>query len=61
MEKWKTLPQFVPVDGEQVWCRLNYWFGPPFLAVYSEVQQAFISSNNSIIFPTYVISRWRSL
>ena len=60
MLKWKSTPQDLPADGAIVWCRLNYWFGPPFLASWSVTQQSFISSVNSIIYPVWTVSRWKT-
>jgi len=61
MERWKTLPYQIPVDGSIVWVRLNYWFGAPFKAQWNEFDGSFISVVNSISYPHYTISRWRNL
>ena len=60
MEKWKTMPKDIPLDADIVWCRLDYWFGAPFLAYWVEAQQSFVSLDNSLIFPCYEVSRWRA-
>lgn len=61
MAIWKTLPTQLPVDAEEVWVRLNYWFGAPFKAIYSESADTFTDSVNSIVYPIWTISRWRPL
>lgn len=61
MAIWKTLPIQVPTDGEEIWVRLNYWFGPPFKAIYNSAAHTFTDSVNSIVYPIWTISRWRSL
>ena len=61
MSTWKTLPQDKPADGEEVWIRLNYWFGAPFLAKWDlSNQQFFASPGYELIYPLWTISRWRS-
>lgn len=61
MPTWKTLPQATPADTEEVWVRLNYWFGAPFLATWMEVDQQFKSTTPiPIIYPAWTISRWKS-
>lgn len=62
MGPWKTLPLEVPNDGEDVWVRLNYWFGPPFLARWDQTAQTFIDKLGpaNLIYPVWTISRWAS-
>ncbi len=58
---WKTIPQVVPTDGETVWVRLNYWFGPPFLALWDKTSQTFTEQiHGTYIYPVWSISRWAS-
>jgi hypothetical protein len=61
MSLWFTTPKNLPVDGSEVWVRLNYWFGQPFKAVWSLANQEFTSSDNSMVYPVWSISRWRNL
>jgi hypothetical protein len=62
MAVWKTLPVQVPGDGEVVWVRLNYWFGPPFQAKWSDADLWFESLTGlALKYPFWTISRWRSL
>jgi hypothetical protein len=57
---WKTLPTENPGDGDVVWVRLNYWFGPPFLAQYDRTAQTFTSQTIDVfVYPFWTISRWR--
>lgn len=56
---WKTIPKDEPVDGTTVWVRLNYWFGPPFLATFDKASTTFTSTDSPIfIYPFWTISRW---
>lgn len=57
---WKTLPQQTPTDGQHVWVRLNYWFGPPFAARWDEASQTFNADDNTALFyPFWTVSRWK--
>jgi len=57
---WKTLPLLKPVDQEIVWIRIKYYYGDPFLAKWDLASLTFSSSVNSIPYPAYVVSRWKS-
>jgi len=60
MSPWRTLPLQSPPDGATVWVRLNYWFGPPFLAVWSSISHTFTASvGTAIVYPAWAISRWK--
>jgi hypothetical protein len=59
MSAWKSLPENIPVDGSTVWVRVNYYYSDPFLAVFSLSALTFTSVDNTIIYPVWVISRWR--
>lgn len=57
---WRTLPNDPPGDGEIVWVRLNYWFGPPFLAKWDRTAQVFMAEpTHEFQYPFWTISRWR--
>ena len=62
MGPWKTLPLDLPTDGEDVWVRLNYWFGAPFLATWDAGSMTFkeVSSPLGMQYPFWTISRWAS-
>ena len=59
MSLWKTFPLNIPDDLEEVWVRVEYYYGAPFLAVYDLATENFVSSINSITFPAWTISRWK--
>lgn len=54
---WKTIPQYTPVDQEEVWVRRR-WFSHPFLAVWDLASQTFAAAAG-LVFPWWVPSRWR--
>lgn len=58
MSVWYTSPDNIPLDGQTVWVRLNYWFGQPFLAVWNLATEEFVSVDNSVHYPAWSISRW---
>lgn len=57
---WNSLPLVLPTDQEEVWIRIKYYYGPPFLATWTTATQQFTSSINSIIYPTWTVARWKS-
>jgi hypothetical protein len=57
---WKTLPGSIPVDQEEVWIRIKYYYGEPFLAVWDLASESFTSSTGSITYPAYTVARWKS-
>jgi hypothetical protein len=57
---WKTLPLLKPADQEIVWIRIKYYYGAPFLALWDLATHQFTSSVNSIIYPAWTVSRWKS-
>jgi hypothetical protein len=59
MSTWKTFPLNTPADLEEVWVRVKYYYSTPFLAVYDETGQEFISSTNAITYPVWCIARWK--
>lgn len=59
MSQWKTMPNDVPLDDQTVWVRLRDWQGPPFLAVYLKSSQSFRSITEELIFPWYIVARWK--
>jgi hypothetical protein len=60
MSSWKQLPEDLPVDEEEVWIRIKYYYGSPFLATWNEATQDFTSTDNSIVYPAWTVARWKS-
>ena len=56
---WKILPLEVPTDAQVVWIRINYWFGQPVLAAWDETNQQFTIKVNDIVYPAWVVGRWK--
>jgi hypothetical protein len=57
---WKSLPLDVPANGSTVWIRVKYYYGTPFLAVYTSATQEFNSVTNSITYPAWTVARWKA-
>jgi hypothetical protein len=57
---WKTLPLNLPIDQAEVWIRIKYYYGEPFLAIWDLATLQFTSSVNSIVYPAWTVSRWKS-
>lgn len=55
---WFTFPKTIPNDSETVYIRIKYYYGTPFLAIYSVSSQQFTSIDNSIIYPAWTVARW---
>lgn len=60
MADWKTLPEDKPADEEEVWIRIRYYYSAPFLATWLDATQDFTSTVNSIVYPAWSVSRWKS-
>lgn len=58
---WYFLPQYVPADGQTVWCRRDQFSTVPFQAVWDLSAQTFTSVDNSIEYPAWIITKWRAL
>jgi hypothetical protein len=58
MITWYNLPKNIPNDAETVWVRVKYFYGEPFEATYDITLQEFVSIDNNLTFPVYVIARW---
>lgn len=56
---WHSLPLVIPTDQLIVWVRVKYYYGTPFLAKWDLATLTFTSSTNSIVYPAYVVSRWK--
>lgn len=57
---WYNLPLTIPIDGSTVWVRVRYYYGKPFQAVWSISSQSFTSVEGSIMYPAWVVARWRN-
>ena len=58
MGPWKVLTEETPVDHEEVWVRINYWFGQPCLATWHSDTEEFITTETGLTYPSWVIMRW---
>lgn len=61
MSVWKTMPGDIPKDGDVVWVRLRDWSGEPFQAKWTASEQTFTDQTNSLVFPWWIVARWRDL
>jgi hypothetical protein len=58
MYVWYKFPYDIPDDNQVCWIRVNYYYGTPFLAIYNRAAETFVSNDNSITFPAYMVARW---
>ena len=58
---WFTFPLTIPADAQTVWIRVKYYYSAPFKAEYTAATQEFVSVTNSIVYPAYVIARWKAI
>ncbi len=56
---WKSIFKAVPVDGQVVWVRVQWFYGVPVIATYDATSQSFTANDNGLVFPAYVIGRWK--
>jgi hypothetical protein len=59
MAYYKYPPLQLPADGTIVWVRAMDNEGQPFLAAWNNTTQQFTSSVNSMVYPVYMITKWR--
>lgn len=57
---WLQTPFNIPNNNQIVWVRIDRWSGAPFLAKWNSQKQEFLSNDNSIIYPVWVISVWKA-
>lgn len=57
---WQTFPFEIPSHLQIVWIRMDRWSGAPFLAEFDAATQTFTSVINSIVYPLYLVSTWKS-
>jgi hypothetical protein len=60
MSNWKSLPDYIPSNGQSVYIRLWNYFNKPISATYNSSLQTFTSDINNIIFPAYTVYRWKT-
>lgn len=58
---WNEPPLVMPNNNQTVWCRTQYYFSPPFQAVYRSQQKDFTSVVNSVAYPAWRIARWAAV
>jgi hypothetical protein len=59
MEKWKSTPGDMPIEATDCWVRLNYWFGQPFKAQWSDLLSGWTDIVSGMFYPVWAISRWK--
>jgi hypothetical protein len=59
MATWLHLPDEIPTDTQTVWIRVEYYYSEPFLAVFSLSALTFTSVDNTIVYPAWVVARWK--
>lgn len=59
MSPWFHLPDQIPTDTQTVWVRVEYYYSEPFLAIFNLGTLTFTSIDNSIVYPVWVIARWK--
>jgi len=57
---WKKFPLDIPADQEEVWIRVRYYYGAPFLATWDLATREFTSTVNAITYPAWCVARWKS-
>ena len=57
---WKSLLENVPTDGQIVWIRAPFFYSNPTLATYDSSAQSFTTNLTGIVYPAYMIGRWKS-
>lgn len=61
MSDWFRMPIDNPVNGQLIWVRLLNDYTYPFLATFDSSTQSFLAFSTNLVFPWYVVSRWKSL
>lgn len=59
MASWIIVPGTMPADAATVWIRPFSPFYTAFQAVYNATAGTFTSVDNSIVYPAYLIYKWR--
>jgi hypothetical protein len=57
---WNKLTKIKPTDQADVWVKVTFWYGEPVKAIWDENSQTFVTSETDLIFPAWVISRWKN-
>jgi|WetSurMetagenome_2_1015567.scaffolds.fasta_scaffold04315_3 hypothetical protein len=55
---WYDLSEAAPGNGDTVYVRVKYYYGKPFLAVYSASTQGFTSIDTAQFYPNWSVARW---
>ena len=58
-DPWKRWDVEIPADGQRVWVRILNYYGPPFLAYYTDADQTLSSVTTRVIVPLYYVARWK--
>jgi len=56
---WNNIFKVTPTDGQVVWVRVQWFFGVPVICTYDATLQQFTSNDDGVIFPAYIIGRWK--
>jgi hypothetical protein len=56
---WKTLPQDIPADGQEVLIRDLFWNKSPYAATWSLASQTFTTTTNSLTIYWFLVQAWR--
>lgn len=57
---WYEFPKNAPAPGAICWIRVFSYYSDPFLAEYISSSVGFQSLQNSIIYPVFVVGRWKN-
>ena len=60
MATWNSLLSEVPTNGQVVWIRAPFYYSAPTLATYDSTDQSFTTNLTNIIYPAYMIGRWKA-
>lgn len=58
---WYFIPNNVPADNQLVWVRLYNGYEDAFEATYNATLQNFTFSLTNIIYPVWMIAKWKAV
>ena len=61
MPKWNSIPVTIPADNETVYVRLYNGYADVFKAVYNSTAQTFTMDSTNIIFPIWMVAKWKAV
>lgn len=61
MPKWNFIPVSIPSDAQTVYVRLYNGYSDVFKAVYNSTAQTFTMDTTFIVFPIWMIAKWKSI